>query len=434
MERILAMATALPVPPIPVPSRWGAAGDAMRIPGFRVLIAMQVAMGLTQPVLFFTQGWFVNTVAPEGSKVVYLGLLGASRGIVFLLYVMVGGALADRFPRLRVLRISHISALLLVLVIDALLWVPAIGRGDGAALPIMIALFASFGLITAQDLPARTSMVRESLPDPLLGGGIAFFQLAMAGMLVVAAPFAGWSIERFGIPVTYVVAAGGPVTVLLLSMLLPRGVGAADPDAKQTSMMANIRDGVRVMREQPAVRWTVFLTWISIAAGLSVMGILIAAWVSEVLLLDAAGWGTLALFWGLGSLASSLYLTRRSLDRHRGVFFLASSAVFGIAVLGFSLSRATPLAFAFNGLAGAAMMAFNIAGLTIVQAMVPNRYLGRVTGLLMLGQGLMQVAALGIGILAGIVGMEVVYPAAGLLIILATAGVAIFQAPLRRLD
>ena len=422
------------VAPTPVPSRWSAAAGAWHQPGFRVLIATQMVMGLAQPLLFFTQGWYVNSAAPEEDRVVYLGLLGASRGVIFLLYVMIGGAVADRYPRLGVLRASHVLALGMILLIDALLWIPSIGNGEGAALPFMIALFASFGLITAQDLPTRTSMARETLPDHLARGGIALFQLAMAGMLLFSAPFAGWAIERLGIPATYLLAAFGPASVIVLTFFLPRSVAAADPEASSMSVIANIRDGLRVMREQPAVRWTVFLTWMSTTAGISVLGILVAAWVSEVLLLGAAGWGQLALCWGAGSIVSSIYLTFGGLDRHRGRMFLGLTLLFGVAVLGFSLSRWLPLVFAFNALAGFAFMGANISSLAIVQALVPNRYLGRVTGLLMLGQGLMQVMALAIGILARFAGIEVVYVAAGVSILVATLAVIASQRELRALD
>jgi MFS family permease len=420
-------------PATPAPSRWGAAGEALRLSPFRVLLWTQVATGLTQPLLFFAQGWYVNSVAPEGNQTIYLGLLGASRGIVFLLYVTVGGAMADRFPRITVLRASHVLGFVLIVMIDALLWVPMIGSGAGMALPLMIALFASFGLIMAQDVPTRTSMARETLPDHVAGGGIALFQMAQAAMLLFSAPFAGWAIMRLGIPTTYLLAAAGPLLVFLLSYRLPRAL-AADPEASSTSLVANIRDGFRVLRDQPALRWTVFLTWISTAAGLSVMGVIVAAWVSDVLRLDAAGWGYMAFFWGAGSIVSSVYMTARGFGRRRGPVFLGTSLLFGVAVLGFALSRSVPLAFAFNGLAGLAFMAFNISGLGIVQALTPNRYLGRVTGLLLLGFGLMQVIALGVGILARFVGIEVVYVGAGLTMIAATLLVALLQRPLRTLD
>ena len=104
---------------------------------------------------------------------------------------------------------------------------------------------------------------------------------------------------------------------------------------------------------------------------------------SDALLLGAAGWGQLVLCWGIGSIVSSVYLTFGGLDRHRGRMFLGLTLLFGVAVLGFSLSRWLPLVFFFNALAGFSFMGANIAGLAIVQALVPNRYLGRVTGLLM---------------------------------------------------
>jgi hypothetical protein len=73
-------------------------------------------------------------------------------------------------------------------------------------------------------------------------------------------------------------------------------------------------------------------------------------------------------------------------------------------------------------------------GVTIVQRQVPNRLLGRVTGLLLLAGGLMQIAGLAMGALAQAVGLEVVYPAAGSAIVIVMLLVALRQRPLRRLD
>ena len=71
---------------------------------------------------------------------------------------------------------------------------------------------------------------------------------------------------------------------------------------------------------------------------------------------------------------------------------------------------------------------------TIVQREVPNRLLGRVTSILLLGGGLMQIAGLAAGILARIWGLEVIYLLSGAAIVLYTLLVTWRQAPLRRLD
>jgi hypothetical protein len=73
-------------------------------------------------------------------------------------------------------------------------------------------------------------------------------------------------------------------------------------------------------------------------------------------------------------------------------------------------------------------------GVTIVQRQVPNRLLGRVTGLLLLAGGLMQIAGLAMGAVAQVVGLEIVYPAAGSAIVVVMVLVTLRQRPLRRLD
>ena len=411
-----------------------AAREALRLPPFRLLLGSQFAVGMTQPMLFFTQGWYVNTAAPAGQEVLYLGGVGAARGVAFLLYVLLGGAIADRFPRRTVVILSHLATAGMILLIGSLLFVPAIREGEGATLPIMIALFATFGLTMGQDMPTRTSMVRDAVPERLLTTAIPLFQMSLSFAFLFAAPFAGWAIEHLGIPQTYLLAVAGPLAVLLLVRQLPRNIAAADPEASQSSILRNLADGLAVLRERPEVRWTVFLTWASQMFGLSVMGILIAAWVRDILGLDAAGWGLMALFWGVGNIVATAALTARGPLRHKGALFLSSAALFGVAVLGFSLSRTVVPAFFFNGLAGVGFMLVTTLGLAIVQTTVPNRLLGRVTGLLYLGLGLMQVSGLLLGVAAVFVGIERMYVAAGVSMLAITALVALRQRPLRDVD
>lgn len=408
--------------------------QALRLREYRLLLGTQLAVGLTQPLLFFTQGWYVTIAAPEGKAVIYLGALGATRGLAFLAYVLFGGAFADRFPRRQVLIVSQSVSFAMTLAIGLLLLVPAVDAGEGWRLPVMIGLFATFGLVQGQDGPTRTAMLRDVVPQDTLASAIPFFFMILSVGLLFAAPFSGWSLEHLGIGTTYLLSAIGPAAILLCVLPMRSAVIAADPDAQRESVWENLRVGLRILAEQPAVRWTVLLTWLSTAAGLSVMGVLIGAWVKDVLLLGASGWGTMALFWGLGSLMSTTFLMTRPSLKHRGWLFLGACAGLGVAVLGFSLSRTLPLAFAFNGMAGVMFMIVNTVSVAIVQAMVPNRVLGRVTGLLLLGGGLMQVTGLFVGLLAASIGIERTYPIAALVILSAAGLVALRQRPLRTLD
>jgi len=415
--------------PVASPARFATLGYA----DFRWLLFMQFTSTLRQPTLFITQAWYVNTVAPEDRRVVLLGLLAALRGFAFLAYVLFGGTFADRFPRATVLALSHVVGLTSVLIVGALLFVPAIEAGEGRWLWVMLLLFASFGLMTAQDQPTRTAMIRDSVPQPLISRAITQHQMVMSMALLVAAPLVGQSIERLGFAETYLLAGLGHVAVLLALTRMTR-TGASDPDAASESVLQNIRQGIAALREDAAVRWTVFSNWALTALGMSVMGILVAAWVRDILELDASDWGVMMIFWGVGGILASGYLSYRADLRRTGLWFLGAGALMGLGVLGFGLSRIWLVAFLFNGLVGFAYQFVLTLGVTIVQKQVPNRLLGRVMGLLLLAGGLMQIAGLIVGVIVQTVGMEIVYPAAGILMMLYVALLTLVQRPLRQLD
>lgn len=399
---------------------------------FRLLLVMQLASSMRQPTLFITQAWYVTTAAPDGQEVWLLGLLGALRGAAFLAYVLFGGTFADRFPRVTVLAASHAVGLANVLVVGGLLLIPSVADGDGPWLWIMMLLFASFGLMTAQDQPTRTAMVRDSVPEHLLSRAITQHQMMMS-FGVLAAPFAGLSIESLGFGITYLLAGLGHLVVLVAV----RGIStrtASDRSAASSSVLSNLSEGIQVLRENPVVRWTVFTNWAVTALGMSVMGILIAAWIDQILDLGAAGWGVMVVTWGAGGVLASLWLSWRGDIRHMGAWFLGAGLLMGFGVMAFGLSRVVVFAFFFNGVVGLAYQLILTWGVTIVQREVPNRLLGRVTGLLLLAGGLMQIAGLAVGGLAQVFGLELVYPLAGLGIVVYIALLIWRQAPLRRLD
>ncbi len=142
----------------------------------------------------------------------------------------------------------------------------------------------------------------------------------------------------------------------------------------------------------------------------------------------------MAVTWGVGGLIASVWLSWRGDVHHMGAWFLGAGLLMGVGTFAFGLSRLIVLAFLFNGVVGMSYQLLLTWGVTIVQREVPNRLLGRVTGLLLLAGGLMQIAGLVVGVLAQILGIELVYPLAGLGICLFVVLLTWRQRPLRQLD
>ena len=411
-----------------------APGAPLRIREFRLLCVTQLATGLRMPMLFVTQAWYVNVNAPEDQRVLLLGLLATLRGAVFLAYVVFGGAFADRYPRRTMLIVSHALAFAATVFTGALLFLPGASQGEGAWLWVMFPLFTSFGLINAQDLPTRNAMIADIVPASMLISAVTIFQLAFSTTLLVGGPITGWTLDHLGFGTTYLIASSAHLIVLAAALRMRAGGAAADPEAHRDSVLENVRAGIDYLRSDAAVRWLVIVTWVAFAAGISVMGLLVAVWVRDILELDATGWGVMQLFWGAGGVIASATLAFRGEYGHKGLLVLGAAFVFGTAVLGFGLSREIAPAFLFNGLAGGAFQLLRIVGLASLQQVVPNRLLGRVMSLLLLSQGIAQIAGLPIGAIGQLVSLEVLYPAAGVAIVLFALAVTATQRPLRTLS
>jgi MFS family permease len=420
-----------PGPPIAEPAALGA---PLRLREFRLLCVTQLATGLRMPMLFVTQAWYVNVNAPEDQRVLLLGLLATLRGAVFLAYVVFGGAFADRYPRRTMLIVSHALAFVATVFTGALLFLPGASEGAGAWLWVMFALFTGFALINAQDLPTRNAMIADIVPASMLTSAVTIFQLALSTTMLAGGPITGWTLDHAGFGTTYLIASSAHLVVLAAVLSMRAGRGAADPDARSNSVLENVRAGVDYLRSDAAVRWLVIVTWVAFAAGISVMGLLVAAWVRDILELDATGWGVMQLFWGAGGVIASGTLALRGEYGHKGLLMLGATLVFGTAVIGFGLSREIAPAFLFNGLAGGTFQLLRIVGVASVQQVVPNRLLGRVMSLLLLSQGIAQLAGLLIGAIGHFAGLEVLYPAAGVAIVVFALAVTATQRPLRTLN
>ena len=407
------------------------AGGPLGIRNFQLLLVTQLATGLRMPMIFLTQAWYVTVVAPEGQRVLLLGLLASLRGGAFLAYILFGGALADRYPRRTMVIVAHALGFAGTVATGALLFLPGASEGRGLWLPGMFLAFTAFGLINAQDLPTRNAIIRDVVPDAMVARAVTLFQLGFAATMLMAGPIAGFAIDHLGFGVTYLIASLGHVAVLAAVWPMRLSETAADPEAGGESMLANVRAGIQHLRSDAIVRWVVFATWLGFAAGISVMGLLIAAWASDVLRLDATGWGLMMMTWGGGGVLSlALLAWRHDLDR-RGALFLGAMLLFGLSVIAFGLSRNVALAFLFNGTAGATFMVVRVLGIAIVQGTVPNRLLGRVLGLLLLAQGIAEVGGLAVGALGQAIGLQPLYLLAGASIVLLALAVVSTQRPLR---
>jgi len=405
--------------------------DLFRLHDFRLLLAIQVAAGLRGPLLWFAQAWYVNDAAADGRRVLLLGVLATVNGSAFLGWSLFGGALADRYPRRTMLMASHLAGAVCVAATAVVLLLP--GVGGGGWFFVILPLFATFGLMNAQDLPARTALVADLVPDRLVIAAVTMNWLVLAVVMLIANYLGGVLVETLGFGLTYALGIAPHLVIAFLLSRLELANVAADAEASGRSLLRNVQDGFAHLRRDPAVRWTVLLMWVSVAGGVNVLWTLGAWWMDEVLHVDPAGWSVLTVFWSIGMVIASVTLFVMGDYRSKGRKYLIAALISATAVLVYALSRSVVLTGAALLVAGFAFQNQQTIATAILQTIVPRNLLGRVTALLFLSQGLAQTSGLAFGALGQLIGLPAMFPAIALAMLASAIAVAVLQRPLRLL-
>lgn len=398
---------------------------------FRLLLAAQLFVGFTQPMMFITQSWYISQSAPENFSAMFLGIAAAFRGLVFLSYIVIAGTIVDRFPRRTVMRTNQGMTFFLIILVSAVLYLFETTDPTLFRLFATILLFGSFGIVLAQDQPNKVALVRNSVNSQYSAMAISLFFAAMSLGALASGPVAGWLIEHHSYTLAYLFSGFGPALGLIVALLIKTGRTAADTQSTDVSLVENVFQGIRVLKEHEILRLVLILNWISIALGSGVMGQLIAIWVDEMLGFTAFDWGIMIVSWNVGATLSTLALAYKGYKLPRGLALISAVAILGLSIFFYSWSRTLIFVFSFNLVCGASLMAINALSSSMVQSVVENRVLGRINSFIFMSQGFMQIGALFLGFFATVFGLQTVFSAVGL-IILSTACFVMIRRPLIR--
>ncbi|WP_406023302.1 MFS transporter [Nocardioides sp. NBC_00850] len=331
-----------------------------------------------------------------------IGAVLAARTIPMIVFMLIGGVLADRMGRARILFASNLvsglsQAVVAVLVIAGV-----------AELWHLIALSALNGIVSAAGLPAQQGIIPLVVPRTMLQEANVLMSLTRAivavagpgtaGLLVLSVG-AGWALALDA--ATWIIAA-----LLLLPVKLSGSVGKA-------SVIGDLRTGWDYFRST---------SWLWLCVGAATMlnalyegGLLtLGPQRAEGSGLGAGGWGLILTFQGIGVLAATLVLMRVRLERP--LFYgMIGMALFGlpIAALGFSTDLAVLLPAA--ALSGAGIQVFSLGWQLSIQENVPSDLLSRASSYDQLGTYIaIPVGQLAMGPLAAAYGIENMLAIAGI--------------------
>src|SRR5437764_2404123 len=304
-----------------------------------------------------------------------LGLVGALQSLPVLLFSLVGGVFADRWPKRRVLLWTRAAAMAQALLLWALIATGTVQLWHVYVLALLL------GLTDCLGKPAGQAFVVELVGRADLPNAVALNSSLLNLTRIVGPGLGGLIIAASGVATLFLLNALSFIAVIVgLALIKSHELHAQAPRhttaGGRPTTWQSLRAGLAYVRTTPAVSLVILVVGLVLLFG-SNFNVVLPLVATDVLHVDARGFGFLSAAFGVGSLISALWLAwGNQQPTIRRV--LIGTLVFGVLEAAFALSRIYPLSLALIASVGGAEIAFATLAITTPQTVPPHHLRGRV--------------------------------------------------------
>lgn len=341
--------------------------------------------------------WLVYRLT--GSALV-LGAVAFAGQFPSALLAPLGGALADRWSRHRIVIVTQSLAAIQALLLAALV------LSGGVQVWHIVVLTIVAALIDGVDIPARQSLLVQLVKGPAeLSNAIALNSSLFNGARLIGPAAAGILIAIIGEGTLFLI--NGLSYVAVIGALLAMRVAPAAPAGERPAVVGALREGVSYAFGFVPIRSALILLAMINLAGVPYL-MLLPVFATDVLDGGAHTFGFLMAATGLGALAGAAYLASRSTVRGLGRVATFCAGALGIGLVLLSQTTVVWLVMVFLLITGFGMMVQTTSINTMLQTLVDDQMRGRVMSLYSVAiLGMAPIGKLLYGMLANVIGAQV---------------------------
>ncbi|HKW02859.1 MAG TPA: MFS transporter [Vicinamibacterales bacterium] len=323
----------------------------------------------------YAQAWLVFDLTKSNF---YLGLDTFLAQLPVLLFMLIGGVVADRYDRRRLLTGSQYVQMFSAFTLTALIL-----SGHVKVWYIFLLSFVS-GCGQAFGGPAYQSMIPQLVPRRDLPNAIALnstqFNLSRvlgptAGGIVLALVGTAGCFALNGLSFFFVVFA-------LSQLQLPPHT----PPSTKTHLSEELKSGLRYVRDNPLMLTLTVLVFVSTFLTMPILTML-PSFATDVLTNNTHAPQTrlsmLLACQGLGSIVGALTIGSLGRFKHMGRVLLVVQIILGVLIGAFALSRTLTLSLGLLFIGGMFFMAVFSISFSLVQLTAPDHLRGRVVSIYM---------------------------------------------------
>lgn len=318
------------------------------------------------------QAWLITTLAGANSAF-FLGLDSLMGELPILLLTLVGGVIADRKDRRKLLLMSQYVQMTAAFILAGLVYFDVVRLWHILALSAMTGVAQAFGGPAYQSLiPQLVS--KENLPNAIALNSIQFNLSRIIGPLI-----AGAALTAFGMVACF--GLNGASFLCVIAALFALKVQHTPP-AVTRSLIAEMKSGLDYVKASPTIIALTVLGFVAAFLGVPLLTQL-PLMVKDVFHADVSLYTRFMAFSGSGAVLGAMIVAWRGKSRGMGHMLLGGVMAFGVVLIAFSFSRQLWLTQALLFLGGALLVSTFSTVTSLVQLIAPNEMRGRVMSIYM---------------------------------------------------
>jgi MFS family permease len=332
---------------------------------FRLFWIGQTASLIGTWMQSMAQGWLALELTNNAFLV---GLVAAAGSLPVVLFSMHAGVLADRYERLRLVKICQSLLLLEALALFVFTWTGHI------SIVLLLSLAFVQGVIGSLEIPARQSLIVELVGREDLPQAIALQSSGFNLARIIGPAIAALVISALGIEWAFAFNALSYLAVLISLFMVK--LAPWRPSARLVRPLEGIRELLVYMRQTPTVAALMKLVTVFGILGVPYL-VLMPVFARDRLGLDADGYGLLLTCVGIGGFLGALALAARAGLQPGARTLAVASIAFPVTLLLLAAVTSPKLAYVLLLLAGVGMIVNGAVTNAMLQHIVPDALRGR---------------------------------------------------------
>ncbi len=315
------------------------------------------------------QSWLVLDLTHSAAAV---GVLGFCLYAPYAAFGLIGGALADRWDRQRMLAVTQ-SALALCAVALAVVAYLRVDR-----VWVIDAIAALRGLILVFNNPSRQALIVQLVGRTELSNAIALNSSLNNATRIVGPAIAGILIATVGVAACFALNALSFVAVIVAIALMRPSEFHGEAKRMRSPMFASIRDGLAYAAHTKTVAVVLAMLFVVATAGIN-FSVVLPVLARYTLHGGPQTYGIITAVFGLGAFAGALVSASRT--RASPKLLLAAAAGFGAAQVAVATQRSLAGVALALFVTGVCYTLYTSSSNALVQLATPGFMQGRVGGL-----------------------------------------------------